>query len=921
MHEANPANELEILRSEVEALRLANAAVQDQMSIDAEQTAKILRAIETQATALKVANQRRVDQANFTQRVMDTTSSLMIVLKSDGRIRLVNQRFAAEFCLAGKSLEDRVLDDWLHPDERQQFAASVVGLPWRVHSPLFEFLRQAGSYAAEHRLTPRDGEYRFYWLEATLQHDPQGKEEGAVVCATDITTLKQQQDRLRHSEGRLKEAQRLAQLGHWELDWIADRASFSEEVLRIHESGTAPGTYGDWIALVHPDDRAMVDQAFTSSVQDRRLFDTHHRLLFSDGRVKWVHVRGGTEHDSDGRPLRSVGTVQDVTARHSADEELSLAASVFESSLNGVVITDANACIVKTNKAFNRILGYSSDEIIGKKTSLFNSRKHDVSFFKQLWSTLQSEGEWQGEIWDRRKDGVVIPLWQSISAVRDPMGSIKHYIGVIYDLSDQKRSAAHIHHLAYYDALTDLPNRQLFADRCHEALERSRLEGKSLFLLFLDLDRFKYVNDSLGHPVGDELLRAVARRLTKCLRHTDTVARLGGDEFIVLLQDSRGRNDAKRVARKIIKVLVQPFFVQDHKLDIGASIGISCYPGDGDDAPTLIKNADLAMYQAKDEGRGTFRFYEAQLSARSKERLFLEGELREALKRDELSVHYQPLYDLSDGKLVGAEALLRWRHGVRGMIPPDRFIPIAEDAGLIVQIGEWVLRAACQQAQMWRRSGFSAFRIAVNLSGVQIERCNIVETVARILDETGLPPECLELEITETYVMRQAQQSVRVLDALRALGVSLAIDDFGTGQSSLSYLKQLPVDKLKIDRSFIADIPNSENEAAITRAIVALGHGLRLKVLAEGIETPEQAAFLKELGCDEGQGYHLGRPMDAASFGALLNLAEPGLPTPNSEKDKPKPEKAQCRSGGPKPARRFVQAPPEDHFPAAAATS
>jgi diguanylate cyclase (GGDEF)-like protein/PAS domain S-box-containing protein len=863
----------EQLRAEVEALRLANAAVQDQLSHDAEQTDRLLRTMEAQAGALRAANRRQTNQANFTQRVMDTSSSLMIVLHPDGRIRQVNRRFAAEFQVANLSFERCVLDDWLHPDELRRFAAAVAGLPWHVYSAFFEFVLQSGTYAAEHRLAPRAGEFRIYWLEATIQHDPQGKVEAAVVCATDITPFKQQQDLLRHSEGRLKEAQRIAQLGHWELDLTADRMSISEELMRILEFGSAPCTRGHWLALVHPEDRAAVDEAFAASVRDRRLYDIPYRLQLPDGQVKWVHVRGVTHYDDNGHPVRSIGTVQDVTARHVAGEELNIAASVFESSLNGVVITDSDARIIKINRALSRILGYSSEDVIGKRTSVFGSKKHDVAFFKQLWATLEKEGEWQGEIWDCRKDGVVIPLWQSISAVRDDMGRVKHYIGVFYDLSDQKRSAAHIHHLAYYDSLTDLPNRQLFKDRCNEALKRASRNDTLLAILFLDLDRFKYVNDTLGHPVGDELLRSVALRLTGCLRDTDTVGRLGGDEFIVLLQDLHSRSDVRQIADVILSALTQPFFVQNHKLDIGASIGVSCFPGDGDDATTLIKNADLALYQAKDEGRGTFRFYELCLTEKARERHFLEGELREALKRNELSVHYQPLYDLSNDRLVGAEALLRWNHCERGPIPPATFIPVAEDAGLIVQIGEWVLRTACQQARKWQLAGHSGLRIAVNISGGQIERCDIVGTVACILSETGLAPESLELEITETYVMRQAQQSVRILEGLRALCGSLAIDDFGTGQSSLSYLKRLPVNKLKIDRSFITDILHSENDSAITRAIVALGHSLHLKVLAEGIETAEQVAFLKKLQCDEGQGYHFGRPTDAASFELLLTGA------------------------------------------------
>lgn len=677
---------------------------------------------------------------------------------------------------------------------------------------------------------------------------------------------------LHQSERLFKEAQHIAQLGHWELDLTRNRLTWSEEVYRIFELDPkdSPPTYEAFLALVHPDDRAAVDEAYTSSLRTRRPYAIVHRLLFADGRVKWVHERCVTHYDEEGRPLRSIGTVQDVTAQHLADEQLHLAATVFDNSLNGILITDHKTHVLKINRAFSEILGYGPDEVLGQQISMLKSEHHDKHFYQALWNTLNRDGKWQGEIWVRRKDGEEIPLWQNISAVHDGGGKTIHYVGIFYDLSEQKKFAEHIHRLAYYDTLTDLPNRQLLHERCGHALERVRRDGRRLALLFLDLDHFKHVNDSLGHPVGDDLLRAVAQRLQENLRHRDTVARLGGDEFIILLEDADSPYDVERVAHKVLTVFTQPFTVQGLTLDIGTSIGISCYPEDGDDTTTLIKHADLAMYQAKEQGRGNFQFYDSHLAMRAQERLFLENELRQALKREELIVYYQPQYTLTDDRPIGAEALLRWRHGGQGFIPPDKFIPIAEESGLIVPIGEWVLRTACLQAKDWLDAGRGLQRMAVNLSGMQIERSDIFATVSRILVETGLPPEHLELEITETYIMRQAQRNILVMEELRDLGVTLAIDDFGTGQSSLGYLKRLPVDKVKIDRSFVMDIPQDSNDVAITRAILALGHSLRLTVLAEGVETAEQAAFLKDLACDEAQGYYYGRPVDAANFWTLL---------------------------------------------------
>lgn len=890
MDESHLTMELARLRTEVEALRLANASLERQMLNDAEQTDAMLRALEAQGNALRQANRQQAQQSNFVQRVMDTTGALMVVLGLDGRITQANRRYAAELGATGAPPEAGALDDRLHPDERQALAEGLGRLPWPVYSPLYETVRRAGgNYAREHRLAGRDGRYRHYWLEASLLHSPQGKEEGAVLCATDITALKDQQERLRHSERLLKEAQRVAQLGHWELDLARDELAWSEEVFRIfeHPPDACAPSRASFLERAHPEDRAKVEAAYTAALIARRPYAIEYRLQFPDGRAKWVQERGIPYDGQDGTPLRTMGTVQDISAQRLVEEQLQLAASVFDGSLNGIVITDAKARILKVNRAFSDILGYSAEEVVGRKIDLLTSGHHDRLFYQALWKSLAQDGKWQGEIWDRRKDGQLIPLWQSLSAVRGHDGQVVRYIGVFYDLSEQKQSAEHIHRLAYYDALTDLPNRRLFNERCEQALERAQREGWLLALLFLDLDRFKRVNDSLGHPVGDELLCLVAQRLKACLRHGDTVARLGGDEFIVLLEGINGPSDAERVAQKILAALRQPLIVHGHKLDIGTSIGISCYPAHGRDATSLVKHADLALYQAKEEGRGHFRFYEDRLTERARERHFLEGELREALKRNELMLHYQPQITLDDGGLIGAEALLRWRHPQRGLIPPDKFIPIAEDSGLIIPIGEWVLRTACQQAKAWLDEGRGLPRMAVNLSGVQIEHSDILATVQRVLAETGLPPACLELEITETYIMRQAQRSIQVIEDLRGLGICLAIDDFGTGQSSLGYLKRLPVDKLKIDRSFVMDIPQDTNDMAITRAIIALGHSLRLTVLAEGVENAEQAGFLSELGCDEAQGYYYSRPLDASSF-AAAHMRAPAL----SEAAHPRPPSA-----------------------------
>ena len=866
------SDELERLRLEVEALRLANTALEAQMLAGAEQGDAMLREVEAQRNALRSANWEQRVLSGFVQRVMDTAGSLVIVLGPDGRVRLANRRCEEELGEVAKDLIGRVLDDLLPDEERTALAERLPALPWPVISPLFETVRRQGNYAAEHRLAGCNGHYRNYLFDAAMLHDPQGKEEGAVVNATDITLLKQQEARLRRSETLLKEAQRLALMGSWELNPVTGALSWSDEVFRIFEVDPDQfgASYETFLAAIHPDDREHVDQAYQDSLRRHRGYDITHRLLFADGRVKWVHERCATDYAEDGTVLRSIGTVQDVTARHQADEALRLAASVLDNSLNGILITSPQGTILQINQAFTEITGYSAQEAIGKTPNLFKSGQHDEMFYRTMWDTLNRDGHWQGEVWNRHRDGQVIPVWQSISAVRDALGKVTHYIGIFSDITEQKQSEERIHRLAHYDVLTDLPNRLLFNERCGHALERARREGSQMAVMFLDLDHFKHVNDSLGHPVGDALLQAVAQRLKQQLREEDTVARLGGDEFVVILEKVASALDAEWVARKLLAAFSTPFPVQGHDLSMGLSIGISLYPEDGEDVTTLVKNADIALYRSKEQGRGTFQFFEAHLTQLAAERLYIEGELRQAIPRNELMIYYQPQHDLADGRLVGAEALLRWHHPELGLVSPDRFIPIAEDSGLIVPIGAWVLKQACLQAMAWLKAGHPLNRLAVNLSGIQIQRGHIVETVSRVLEETGLPPMRLELEITETYIMRQAERDIRVLEELRDLGVRLAIDDFGTGQSSLGYLKRLPVDQLKIDRSFVMDTPHNGDDTAIVSAIVALGHSLRLEVLAEGVETPEQEALLRELGCDKAQGFYYSKPVEASQFAALL---------------------------------------------------
>lgn len=574
--------------------------------------------------------------------------------------------------------------------------------------------------------------------------------------------------------------------------------------------------------------------------------------------------------DEDGTIIGAVIAFRDISARLAVEKHMRLAEQVNENSPEGILITDAIGTILSVNPAFERSSGYTADEIIGKTPNFLKSEHHDDEFYKKLWEQLKNTGQWQGEIWNRRKDGYIYPEWLNISSIRDFRGKITNYIAIYSNISAQFQLQERLHHLAYYDALTALPNRQLFNDRLRQTLIQAQREQYLVAVMFLDLDRFKNINDTLGHGVGDRLLVVVAARLKKCVRQGDTIARIGGDEFIILLPDIHDPQNADMVAKKIQAGFEKPFYVENQSFQITSSIGISLYPHDGEDIENLIKNADTAMYRAKESGRNNYQFYTPQMSERFQERVALENDLRNAIAKKEIYLVYQPQIDIRTGHIVGIEALVRWRHPKLGELLPSQFIPIAEETGLIQSLGEWILRTACIEAKEWINTGNQYFRLAVNLSWKQIERSGFVELLGVILKETGLNPDWLELELTENTLMKSAESTLTTLKALNNQGVLLSIDNFGTGYSSLSHLKKLSIDKLKIDHSFVHNIPADANSIVITSTIIAMAHSLNLKVIAQGVETQEQLNFLQSLGCDEMQGDLFLPPMPAGDIVRLF---------------------------------------------------
>ena len=556
-----------------------------------------------------------------------------------------------------------------------------------------------------------------------------------------------------------------------------------------------------------------------------------------------------------------------------ARQRIGLLAKVFEHSGEAIMVTDHAHRIVEVNPSFVRQSGYEPSEIIGQFPSMLDSARTTAAEHDAIRQLVAEHGFWRGELWDRSKSGREYPKWLSISVLRDDNGVITHHIASSIDMTEVKQAEDRIRHLAHHDTLTQLPNRVLLHGRLEQAMAVAKRDGGQLAMLFIDMDRFKNINDTLGHPVGDGLLVEVGQRLSALVRESDIVARLGGDEFVLVLTglDANSATAAALVASKVVAELGRPYLVRGHELHSTPSIGIGLYPGDGEDADTLLKNADAAMYHAKSAGRNNFQFFTAAMNAATTERLALEAGLRGAIERGELFLHYQPQLDVASGRVLGVEALIRWQHPEMGLIPPLKFIPVAEDTGQIEAIGHWVLEQALHQVALWRANGHPDLRVAVNLSAQQLRGETFPQQVSNALQQHGLPGQALELEITESMAMRDPARTAELLAQLRRHGVALAIDDFGTGYSSLAYLKQLPLSCLKLDRSFVMDLENDANDAAICTATIQLAHSLGLGVVAEGVETPMQLEFLRRLGCDIVQGYYISRPLGPEACERYLN--------------------------------------------------
>ncbi|WP_446812208.1 putative bifunctional diguanylate cyclase/phosphodiesterase (plasmid) [Methylomonas sp. 2BW1-5-20] len=699
---------------------------------------------------------------------------------------------------------------------------------------------------------------------------------------SEISERKAAQLELQESESRLKAlSQQLTGL----VEAIPDAILFSDaqgqlqvvnehaiHLCRLHNLDWRGKTYRE-LAFWPLDQLEKQIRLFSN---EEMVWEAGHLIMFEDqtindeGRLIDVEVRKTPIFRENGQRKGMVILCRDISNIKRAEKELRIAETTIESQ-EGILITDENNIILRVNRAFTRLTGYLPEEVIGQRPSILKSGRHDPGFYRALWNTLEREKFWQGEVWDRRKNGEIYPKWLTIHTVCEGNGRVSNYVATFSDLSQHKAAQDALHRLAYYDPLTDLPNRRLLQEQLQQALSNCAISHQYGAVLMSDLDHFKTINDTMGHQFGDQVLIETAARIKASLRQGDIVGRLGGDEFIILLQnlgdeENQASANAEEVGQKILQAITPPISIDDQDRYCSISIGVSLFHENSNSVDEILKCADAALYQAKDAGRTTLRFYDPEMLASLESNMHMEFDLHHALQLGQLELYYQAQVDCS-GNVFGAEVLLRWLHPLRGMVSPVEFIPIAEESGLILPIGKWVLQTACEQLKAWGENPLTeGLHLAVNISARQFRQCDFVEQIFEILENTGVNPTKLKLELTESLVLHNVTDTIEKMHELKKTGVRFSMDDFGTGYSSLAYLKQLPLTQLKIDRSFVRDILVDPSDAVIAQTIIGMGHNLGLNVIAEGVETEEQRACLEQIGCDAFQGYLFNRPQPLGEF-------------------------------------------------------
>jgi diguanylate cyclase (GGDEF)-like protein/PAS domain S-box-containing protein len=823
-----------------------------------------------QEVALKQASERLAQQSRLFDASLSALSDLAFTLDAQGCFLYANASLLNVWGLPLADVVGKNFFDLGYPHDQAALLHRQVRQVVEQKRKVVDETRYAGPAGS-----PRDYEYILNPVFA-----PDGSVEMIAGSGRDITERKLAEDALRAGEReqrqlvveldvereRLIAAQAVAKVGSWETDLATFAVIWSSEVHRIYETDAASfcPTHASFLGFIHRDDRQKVEAAFRDSLHQSAAAAIEHRIVMPDGRVKIVEEHWQVFHDAEGQPLRALGTSQDITERTHVEDQFRLQADLLAAVGEAVIATDLEGKITYSNRYAESLYGWTASEMHGRDIGDVAPVAPSDAGAKDLRASISTGVSWSGELNILRRDGTPFPVQVSISPIHDKTGALIGTIGVSADISERKLYEGRIEYLATHDALTDLPNRNLLNDRLTQASGHAQRSSESVAVIFLDLDHFKFFNDAYGHPLGDALLKAVAVRLKATVRQADTVARLGGDEFVVLATDlADPLLGASEVARSIVAALAQPFAIDGREFTVTASMGISLYPVDGTNLDELLKNADAAMYRAKDSGRNDYKFYATEMSQKATARVTMELALRHAARLGQFELHYQPLIEMRTGEVSGLEALIRWRHPELGMIAPADFIPLAEETGLIVSIGDWVLKTACEQNKAWQDAGLPALAIGVNLSALQLRQPGFVAGVERVLAESGLAARCLNLELTESMVMGTADAVIASLQQLRALGVTLSMDDFGTGYSNLGHLTHLPLDILKIDRSFISGLPGHQGAASIARAIVSMGHSLGMRVVAEGVETVEQAEFLRSIWCEYAQGYLFCKPLGA----------------------------------------------------------
>ena len=816
------------------------------------------------------------NRAGMLSKVVEQSPAAIMIADLRGRIEYVNDMFVE---MTGYARDEAI--------GKTATLLTVSGEGDGAYREMHEAILSNRAWHGE--LPDRRHDGRIFWQRVIVApiRDPDGNTTHVMTIGEDITELRGLTARLQESENRFRGAmavmaEGLAVLSQDGVCHFANRTAAA--IFRYPEHGPQPLDTRQLPVQFLDDDRKTVPNPLESRrtlsalCTRRELRNRMVGLRFRDGTVRWLEISTSPLRTGE-KPPRMVATFSDVTERRQAEEKSRLAFEAIRHSGEGIVMTDADQRIISANPAFEAMTGYGAAEVIGKTSEFLFSNRQQEGFLDGARRSLESAGHWQGEVWSRRKNGELYPGWLGISAVREADGRARYYVHIFSDMTERKAAQRRIEFLAHHDPLTELPNRLLLRDRMAQAMARASRTRTRAALMFLDLDRFKKINDSLGHPVGDALLKAIAERLKGCVRESDTISRQGGDEFIIVLSDVRDSEAVARVADKIHQIMGQPFEIGSHSLITSFSIGVAIFPDDGEDFDVLMQKADTAMYHAKEAGRNSHRFFTEQMNWAVVEHMNLETQLRRALDNNEFILHYQPQLDLQERAIIGIEALVRWNSPENGLVPPAKFIPVAEESGLIVRIGAWVLREACRQAKAWQDAGLPPLVMAVNLSAIQFRRLDLINTVIDALVLSDLDSQWLELELTESILLQDTETTLDTVHRLKALGLKLSVDDFGTGYSSLAYLKRFAVDKLKIDQSFVRDLLTDPDDAAIVRAIIQMAHSLKLKTIAEGVENEELCNLLNLFHCDEIQGYWLARPMPADELEAFVRgyPAEAGL--------------------------------------------